>query len=116
MLCSRFVIFFFFFFQAEDGIRDLTVTGVQTCALPISIATAAEGLSSGAADASAAKAASTSTGVRTFVVTTQIENRSGLLKPGMTGLAKVVGGDRRVVDLVMRRLGHTFKVEFWSWW
>src|SRR2546430_7432400 len=30
------VDFFFFFFQAEDGIRDLTVTGVQTCALPIS--------------------------------------------------------------------------------
>src|SRR5216683_8306703 len=29
------VIFFFFFFQAEDGIRDLIVTGVQTCALPI---------------------------------------------------------------------------------
>src|SRR2546430_6194352 len=27
--------FVFFFFQAEDGIRDLTVTGVQTCALPI---------------------------------------------------------------------------------
>src|SRR5438270_13043051 len=29
------VIPLFFFFQAEDGIRDLTVTGVQTCALPI---------------------------------------------------------------------------------
>src|SRR2546427_7437878 len=29
----RFMLFFFF--QAEDGIRDLTVTGVQTCALPI---------------------------------------------------------------------------------
>src|SRR5437773_4450219 len=29
-------IFFFFFFQAEDGIRDRDVTGVQTCALPIS--------------------------------------------------------------------------------
>src|SRR5690349_23752467 len=27
--------FVFFFFQAEDGIRDLYVTGVQTCALPI---------------------------------------------------------------------------------
>src|SRR6266511_3822485 len=27
---------FFFFFQAEDGIRDFHVTGVQTCALPIS--------------------------------------------------------------------------------
>src|SRR5206468_8885881 len=29
----------FFFFQAEDGIRDLIVTGVQTCALPISQST-----------------------------------------------------------------------------
>ena len=28
-------VFFFFFFQAEDGIRDYKVTGVQTCALPI---------------------------------------------------------------------------------
>src|SRR5438876_9752755 len=28
---------FFFFFQAEDGIRDGRVTGVQTCALPISV-------------------------------------------------------------------------------
>src|SRR5437763_8576330 len=28
-------LFFFFFFQAEDGIRDTSVTGVQTCALPI---------------------------------------------------------------------------------
>src|SRR5207245_6711184 len=35
-LCHYFsVFFFFFFFQAEDGIRDATVTGVQTCALPI---------------------------------------------------------------------------------
>src|SRR6267143_2962147 len=29
------MLLFFFFFQAEDGIRDGTVTGVQTCALPI---------------------------------------------------------------------------------
>src|SRR2546422_7960661 len=29
------VFCFFFFFQAEDGIRDVAVTGVQTCALPI---------------------------------------------------------------------------------
>src|SRR5206468_6378966 len=35
-----------FFFQAEDGIRDLIVTGVQTCALPISFASrfAAQGV------------------------------------------------------------------------
>src|SRR2546430_15995204 len=35
MGCSICVVSIFFFFQAEDGIRDLTVTGVQTCALPI---------------------------------------------------------------------------------
>src|SRR3712207_7709280 len=34
--CDYCVFFFFFFFQAEDGIRDIGVTGVQTCALPIS--------------------------------------------------------------------------------
>src|SRR5438876_7588590 len=40
-LCCKvgvlFFVFFFFFFQAEDGIRDGRVTGVQTCALPISL-------------------------------------------------------------------------------
>src|SRR5438034_10452572 len=36
------VSFFFFFFQAEDGIRDHCVTGVQTCALPISGAASVE--------------------------------------------------------------------------
>src|SRR5438270_4290000 len=43
-MCNMYIIlyitaipmsYFIFFFQAEDGIRDLTVTGVQTCALPI---------------------------------------------------------------------------------
>src|SRR2546422_6175743 len=33
--CVQFVVVLFFFFQAEDGIRDVAVTGVQTCALPI---------------------------------------------------------------------------------
>src|SRR5256885_8800554 len=32
------LVVYFFFFQAEDGIRDYKVTGVQTCALPISTA------------------------------------------------------------------------------
>src|SRR5207248_5093174 len=36
LLLSYYFFYFFFFFQAEDGIRDRTVTGVQTCALPIS--------------------------------------------------------------------------------
>src|SRR5260370_31442116 len=37
MYCLAVSFFSFFFFQAEDGIRDSSVTGVQTCALPISI-------------------------------------------------------------------------------
>src|SRR5689334_24059261 len=38
MFCGNVIfIFCYFFFQAEDGIRDGTVTGVQTCALPIFI-------------------------------------------------------------------------------
>src|SRR2546430_3863120 len=46
-------VFFFFFFQAEDGIRDLTVTGVQTCALPISGAPRSWGAAVSAVAASA---------------------------------------------------------------
>src|SRR3989441_610983 len=41
-------VIFFFFFQAEDGIRDKLVTGVQTCALPIS--TPSEAVSWGKVD------------------------------------------------------------------
>src|SRR5260370_31520126 len=37
MLLDGHLSSFLFFFQAEDGIRDSSVTGVQTCALPISI-------------------------------------------------------------------------------
>ena len=35
LFCFVYFVVFFFFFQAEDGIRDDLVTGVQTCALPI---------------------------------------------------------------------------------
>src|SRR2546422_3097237 len=44
---------FFFFFQAEDGIRDVAVTGVQTCALPILFVVGEEGNSAGAKAAAA---------------------------------------------------------------
>src|SRR2546425_3908727 len=42
-----FLYYFFFFFQAEDGIRDKLVTGVQTCALPISFLARAPSHSTG---------------------------------------------------------------------
>src|SRR2546430_6963358 len=51
---------FFFFFQAEDGIRDLTVTGVQTYALPISLGLGwAAGRAVGQANAVTTRPAST---------------------------------------------------------
>src|SRR2546430_5979042 len=55
-LASVGVILVLFFFQAEDGIRDLTVTGVQTCALPISVVLAAALLLLGARATPAAHA------------------------------------------------------------
>ena len=53
---------------------------------------------------------------KTILVTTEIENRSRLLKPGMTGHAKIFLGQRRLIDLINRRLARTVKVQFWSWW
>src|SRR5438128_4406823 len=74
---------FFFFFQAEDGIRDATVTGVQTCALPIS------GVAEGLAQLHAL-------GLKLAVVTNkprqatiELLTRLGLARP----IRAVVGGD-----------------------
>lgn len=53
---------------------------------------------------------------KTILVTTQIENPDMLLKPEMTGQAKIFCGERRILDLIGRRLARTIKVEFWSWW
>src|SRR2546421_9577435 len=47
----------FFFFQAEDGIRDLIVTGVQTCALPISLLYGIVGASAAGSRSSVTRAA-----------------------------------------------------------
>src|SRR2546430_3445637 len=55
----------FFFFQAEDGIRDLTVTGVQTCALPIYRGDTA--VPDGAAGAGQRRSGATATGSRRAV-------------------------------------------------
>lgn len=68
---------------------------------------------SGSGAGSPADADKTATTIR---VTTEIDNSAGLLKPGMTGMAKIYCGERRIVDLVLRRLSRTFRVEFWSWW
>ena len=55
-------------------------------------------------------------GGRTVLVTTELDNASLLLKPEMTGNAKVYGGERRLIELLTRRLARYVRVEFWSWW
>jgi hypothetical protein len=52
---------------------------------------------------------------RTILVTTEIDNGALLLKPGMTGHAKISCGRYRIIDIITRRLARTVKVEFWSW-
>jgi putative peptide zinc metalloprotease protein len=53
---------------------------------------------------------------RTILVTTELDNASLVLKPEMTGHAKIYCDQRRLIDIASRRLVRFFKVEFWSWW
>jgi multidrug resistance efflux pump len=53
---------------------------------------------------------------KTITITTEIDNPNLLLKPEMTGQAKISCGQRRMLDVAIRRLARTAKVEFWSWW
>ncbi len=53
---------------------------------------------------------------RVFRVTTAIDNPDHLLKADMTGTAKIYCGQRRLFDVLSRRLARYVRVEFWSWW
>jgi len=83
-----------------------------------SIAVATEGMAAGSSAApatSSAKAGGTAVPV-TFLVTTEIDNHLLLLKPGMTGQAKIICGKRNLFDLATRQIARTFNVALWSWW
>jgi hypothetical protein len=45
-----------------------------------------------------------------------MDGDSLLLKPEMTGTAKIFCGDRSIWDLLTRRAERYLRVEFWSWW
>lgn len=53
---------------------------------------------------------------RNILVITRLSNPSLLLKPEMSGNAKIYCGDRRLIELLARRFVRFFRVEFWSWW
>jgi putative peptide zinc metalloprotease protein len=92
---------------------NMTFHGVVT-----TIATAVDGVSSANGETAPDVTAPSSdpSVVKTFIVTTRIDNPSLLLKAGMTGQAKISCGTWPILRLIMRGLGHTFNVEFWSWW
>jgi putative peptide zinc metalloprotease protein len=52
----------------------------------------------------------------TVLVITEIANEAFLLKPEMTGNAKIYCGRRSIIDLLTRRFVRYIRVEFWSWW
>ncbi|HMJ64227.1 MAG TPA: efflux RND transporter periplasmic adaptor subunit, partial [Candidatus Binatia bacterium] len=53
---------------------------------------------------------------RTVRVRTELENPDFLMKPEMSGQAKIYCGEQRLVDIAARRFVRFFKVDFWSWW
>jgi multidrug resistance efflux pump len=55
---------------------------------------------------------------RTRIVKATIElpNPAGLIKPSMTGYARIHCGKRRALDVLTRELRRFLRVEFWSWW
>lgn len=50
------------------------------------------------------------------LVTTLLDNPDAMLKPDMTGKAKILCGRRSLGELFLRRLARTVRVELWSWW
>jgi HlyD family secretion protein len=51
-----------------------------------------------------------------FPVTCRIENKDYLLRPGMSGHAKIFCGKKRLASLLTRRLVRYLRVEMWAWW
>src|SRR2546430_10058917 len=87
----------FFFFQAEDGIRDLTVTGVQTCALPISLLVFYVASRYRVANANEALIVAGSRGAKV-----RDEKGKLMVAPDDKGVKVVVGGGTFVMPLVHR--------------
>ena len=61
-----------------------------------------------------APVATTVNGQQMVVVRSELQNDELLLKPEMTGVAKIYCGDRRIVDLMTRRMIRWVRTEFWD--
>ncbi|MFN0088517.1 MAG: HlyD family efflux transporter periplasmic adaptor subunit [Blastocatellia bacterium] len=95
---------------------DLTFEGTVT-AIAVAVQDGSSSDSPSASSAASSSSSSRSGGAgKTILVTTQLDNSSQLLKPEMTGHAKIFCGERRLIDLLTWRMARVIKVEFWSWW
>ena len=93
-----------------------TVTAIATVA-QINSSTSSGSIFSSAGQAPSGTATFSRANVnpKTILVTTRIDNSALLLKPEMTGQAKIFCGRKRIFDIVTRRIARTIKVQFWSW-
>jgi HlyD family secretion protein len=55
-------------------------------------------------------------GGRQFIVTTKLENPELLLRPEMSGNAKIYCGERRLCEITTRRFVRYLRTDFWAWW
>jgi multidrug resistance efflux pump len=53
---------------------------------------------------------------RVVRVTIEVRNEDGLLKPNLTGYARIDSGERNALDVLTRRIRRFVRLEFWSWW
>lgn len=66
--------------------------------------------------APAAAVEETGLGRKVFRVSIEMDGPADLLKPEMTGNAKILCGKRTIFHLLTRRVARYVRVEFWSWW
>jgi len=93
---------------------DLTFHGTVT-AIGVSARAGAGAGSTASASSSSGASGVTEVTAKRVIVRTQIDNRALLLRPEMTGEAKIVCGRRSALNLFTRGLARTFRIEFWSW-
>jgi multidrug resistance efflux pump len=94
---------------------DMTFEGTVT-AIGVAAQGGGEQSSSSSTSSGASSLPRSGSASKTILVTTQLDNSSLLLKPEMTGHAKIYCGERGLIDLLKWRLARVIKVEFWSWW
>src|SRR5256885_6358639 len=103
-MCGDGAVALFFFFQAEDGIRDYKVTGVQTCALPILLVLLDDGVPGRVELTGMIDVATRVVPAAVLSPTTKSADASVLLARALTPEDRERGGEGKRGDLGGRRI------------